>query len=325
MNHPMPPSREREILGEIMKTDIFVKIFAPATNPPEPQLENDLNTCFDMFRAFEARYSRFLPASELSRFNQSTEWHADEEFFDILARAKEYWAATDGLFNPTILTSLEHSGYTSEKLTTAPLNNLKETIFPLSELVLDPETRITRKPLELRIDLGGIGKGYCVDIVTHWLESCGYENFLVYAGGDMYASGANFDTDTSSAIPWFINIEHPLDNSQSLTMVALRDQSIATSGRNRRHWMHEDQKRHHLIHPITGQSEHSRLVTVTVISTNTVDADVWAKTLFLLGEKDGILKANQQHIPAYFTFEDGSSAATSYFQNYVIPKTESPL
>ena len=145
MNHA-PRSEEREVRGEIMKTDVFVKIFATGPDQTTDALRADLDACFAIFRDFEARYSRFLPESELSRFNRLTDYPASEEFYNLLSTARDYWSVTDGVFNPTIISALEQSGYgpdttqeSTEKIA------IEKTILPLSALQLDAETHSIHK------------------------------------------------------------------------------------------------------------------------------------------------------------------------------------
>ena len=87
---------------------------------------------------------------------------------------------------------------------------------------------------------------------------------------------------------WSIELADPFDHERDVLTLRLRDQAIATSGIDRRRWQRADGTwQHHLIDPRTGQPSTSDLLTATVIAPVTLDAEVYAKTVFLLGSEEG--------------------------------------
>lgn len=297
----------REIRGEIMNTDVYCEILCPPTK--KARAEEYLEKAFEQFRTFDQNYSRFRSDNELWICNHSSKHIASPELFDILSQALAYHKDTQGLFDPSILPDLEHEGYTGAYTNTGS----KENHTPSFEsLRLDPNTREVHKPANLHLDLGGIGKGYIVDKVASFFGTR-FENFLIDAGGDIAARGAN---QTRQYPYWAIDIEHPKQQDQSLATLMLNNQSVATSGINRRHWIQEGKTKHHLIDPRDRLSATSPFLTVSVILPETVSADVWAKTLFLAGT-DAFSLAEQRHIPALFINHDTSLVINSFAQTYV--------
>lgn len=284
-------SVEREISQEIMKTDIFIKILQ--VGGERSRMLHALDEAFDSFRRFEARFSRFRPTSELTVFNQGTGGLVSSQLFALLSTCATYYHATDGIFDPTVLPTLEDLGYpgasTGERTSASSLG--------FDQVILDPATQSAKKPRDVKLDLGGIGKGYAVDMVTQELYTFGYTNFLVDAGGDIYAAGTNEEAGYPF---WAIDVENPAQPRQSLATVLLRDEAIATSGRNRRTWLHEGQMVHHLIDPRRAKSVETSLLTVSTIAPTTTEADVRAKTLFILGPEQGFALAQAQNWPALF-------------------------
>ena len=118
----------------------------------------------------------------------------------------------------------------------------------------------------VRIDLGGIAKGFAVDRASELLAPVGPS--LVNAGGDIAATGE-----------WIVGV----DKEGEPLALALVDGALATSGRDRRRWLRDGEERHHLIDPSTGRPAESDLLRVTAFAATAVEAEVIAKTRFLVG------------------------------------------
>ena len=296
----------KEELGTIMKTDIICEI--SCLFHEKSKAETLLNEAFEMFRDFEKRYSRFIQGNELWQFNVSEEKVLSAEFIALLKQSHYYYAQTKGIFNPSILPVLESSGYVG-----AYGEYASQSRGDFSQLSINKETGFIKKPKDLFIDLGGIGKGFIVDKVTVFLGQH-FENFFVDAGGDMALRGVN-KTDNYSY--WAIDLEHPLRTEESALLLVLTNVSVATSGRNRRHWIRQGETKHHIIDPRTEAHASLDLLSVTVIGKDTVYADVFAKTLFILGKEKGMLMADALEIPVIFIDKDGTVTRNHFVETYV--------
>lgn len=295
-----------EVQQEIMKTDIAIEIHCPPDQ--EPLANRYLQEVIVLFRDFEQRYSRFRTDNELWELNASTLCVVSDELFTLLKHTQDFSRRTDGLFNPAILPALEKEGYTGAY--TAEQAHLWRP-SSIEEIVLGPGNTVT-KPEELKIDLGGIGKGFIVDKVSKFLAQH-FENFLVDAGGDIFAAGQN-KTDQQA---WGIDVENPFDENKSGALLLLTNKGVATSGNNRRTWQKNSLTKHHLIHPETGESFTSDIITATVIAEDTMTADVFAKTLFLLERKGAQAFAQKHALPAILITRDKKIIITPEAKSYV--------
>lgn len=296
-----------------MKTDIFVRILSKM--PDATGRERDIDEAFSLFRRFSERFSRFRPESELSRFNGSEEQVVSPEFVDLLDRSSRWYHETGGVFDPSILPTLEAVGYAGSFGTEsfgAPME-MEKSPARFDELSIDRETRMVHKPRNLRIDFGGIGKGYIVDRVTDFLRER-YENFFVYAGGDIFAGGKNAESGYEY---WAVDVEDPLGRGDSLVTLLLSDRAVATSGTNRRRWTIDGEKRHHLIDPRVRRSAETDLASVTVVAPSVEEAEVWAKTFCILGLKQGKRLSEKRMIPTLFVPENGDMVYNAYIEPYV--------
>jgi thiamine biosynthesis lipoprotein len=96
----------------------------------------------------------------------------------------------------------------------------------------------------------------------------------------------------------------------------LTDCAVATSGTSRKHWQKEGRPYHHLIDPLSGTSAETGARQATVIAPRAIEADVFAKTLFILGLERGQAFASDNDIPALFVAENGKVISNLSFQQY---------
>jgi len=288
-----------------MKTDVFIKLFSDHHSKKE--MEDDTSFGFQMFRDFEARFSRFRKQSELSLFNAGEGGEVSEEFFLLMNECVRFYNLTNGIFDPCILPVLEKIGYKG-----SALSGVSESNGLFSQLIFDETKRTIRKPKDVFVDFGGIGKGYIVDKVADELSKK-YTNSIVDAGGDMRVFGG----DKKQNLDYFaIDIEDSFDTTQTLATLILSDCAVATSGINRRQWHFEGEHYHHIIDPMKGMSAKAGIVQVTVIAPRAVEADVFAKTLLILGLEKGMTFAQKNNIPALFVGENKQVTRNSLFQKY---------
>ncbi len=309
----MISSVEREVTKEIMRTDVFVKIVSE--EHPQEELKRDLDTCFSMFRAFEARFSRFIPGNELSVLNAAEEISVSPELFDMLSLSVGYHRGTGGIFDPGIFRILVSEGYGESfgALGFGTVLDMSGDRTSFGAMELDRERQLVRKPAGLKIDLGGIGKGYIVDQVVAFLR-VKYRHFVVDAGGDMYCAGADALRGLDA---WAIEVEDPADSERSLAMLALSDRAVATSGTNRRKWATGTGEKSHLIDPKEGKSVTGDIVSVTVVADSTTDADVYAKVLLIMGAEKGMIFADRERLAALFAMRDGSVRKNGRFDGHI--------
>ena len=262
------------------------------------------------FRRFEARFSRFLTDSELSRFNRRAEPASpvSQEMYDLLVCCRDFHRETGGIFNPLIIDNLEAAGYDTsfERLSSRNRPAKARTAVPpsLDCLELDPRRTIAALPLGLRLDFGGIGKGYAVDQAGSILAESG--GFLLDAGGDIYAAGSGPQGE-----PWRIEVADPAAPDDSLDAVSLVDQAIATSWTTKRRWRAGDGWAHHLIDPRSGHPTDGRVIGATVIAPDTTQADVFAKCSLILGPEEGPAFLESRAMHGLLVLADGSLIRTS--------------
>ncbi len=233
-----------------------------------------------------ATCTRFDPNSELSRLNATSgrRHHVSELLFNVLVVARQAAEATDGLFDPTLLPSLEAIGYDRDfdALAHGVPGRPQDQTLPATggwrAVDLDPDTRTAMLPPGVRFDLGGLAKGMAVDAVIAELVSRDVQVAAMDAGGDLAVLGL-----PPGAGAWSIAVDAP----GGARRLSLASGALATSSRARRTWRQGSEVRHHLIDPRTGLPSTAPLWSVSVAAFTCAQAEVAAKAAFLLGRDDG--------------------------------------
>jgi thiamine biosynthesis lipoprotein len=239
--------------------------------------------------ASEARFSRFLEASELSALNrQAGSWFpASPELFTVVSLSHQYYHRTRGLFDPSILPDLRRVGYdrSMDLLREGSVTPLLESMANLkrpsfSEMELDESGQRILLPAGMALDLGGIAKGWIAEqtalLLSSYSPAC-----AVDAGGDMFLIG--LPRGKSS---WPVGLEDPLQIGTVLTTLRIDPGAIVTSSITKRTWKQGQKQRHHLIDPRKGEPAVTEWLSVTVIAPHAALAEVFAKALLIAGPQD---------------------------------------
>jgi FAD:protein FMN transferase len=254
---------------------------------------------------WEATCTRFDPRSELSQLNAAggESRVVSELLFKVLWIARRAAQATDGLFDPTLLRSLEAIGYDQDfaSLVGGPAASPWRGPIPATGgwrgLALDPGRRTAQLPVGVGLDLGGLAKGMAVDAAIADLAARDVAVAAVDAGGDLAVLGLPPGTEA-----WPVAIEAP-DGAKQVRLVS---GALATSSVSRRRWRQGVAQRHHLIDPRTGLPSRARLWSTSVAATTCAQAEVAAKAAFLLGPKAGSRFLAGQGLTGLFVLPDGS-------------------
>lgn len=309
---------EKEVKNEIMATDVYIGIASETAN--DRDLKEAIKVVFDEIRSFEKRFSRFIPNNELAQFNvPANEVHISADLLEMLKFSKYYYEKTDGIFDICILETLLKEGYRKSKTKDfydPGSEELPESEYSISNIKIDELTSTVIKPKNLTIDLGGIGKGYIVKKVAEML-CIANENFIVDAGGDMYVAGKDLKHKYDY---WAVDIENPLDSSESLATLMVSNKGVATSGVNKRKWLKNNEVKNHIIDTRTNASVENRVVTVTVVSDSAVESDVYAKSLLVMGREEGLKFSEANKLASFFIEKDLKFYMSPEMEKYVWKK-----
>lgn len=230
-------------------------------------LESHKKAMLDAVAVFERRFSRFLPESEVNQFREVSAgtYVVSDEFASLLTAADRLRTLTGGVYDPAVGGLLEHAGYDKE-YRMAPDEEVENYALPQWSL---SEKKITIGG-SVVFDLGGIGKGYCIDLVAEFLKKQGYTYFLVEGGGDMYG------TTKRDGSAYRIALEWPGKPDTAFGVVELRNQGVAVSDSFKRRWKNW----HHIIDP-QSKKPIEQVVGCTALAQTAFAADCMTSALFL--------------------------------------------
>ena len=206
------------------------------------------------------------------------------ETLAIVERAQEYAARFDGLFDVTIGAVTTLWGFNDDRDIAIPRHADLAAARHLVDYHLlrfsEVDTTVFLTGKGMRIDLGGIAKGYAIDRAVATLKAHGLTRFLVNAGGDIYAAGLKAEDEM-----WRVGIQHPRKPGELLATFQTQDMAVATSGDYERYKIIDGHRYHHIIDPRTGFPG-TLNQSVSVFTSSAEKADVWATYLFILGAHD---------------------------------------
>lgn len=157
--------------------------------------------------------------------------------------------------------------------------------------------------------LGGIAKGYAVDRAVKILHDAGYVDFLLQAGGDLYASGRKGNRK------WRVGIRDPRGSVHSVFAFAeVQDRTFSTSGDYERFVVMDGRRYHHILNPKTGYPANKNR-SVTVVAKSALLADILSTSLFVMGPKKGLeLVESLGEVEAVFVGADNQVVISSGLQ-----------
>jgi thiamine biosynthesis lipoprotein len=263
-----------------MNTQVEIQLYTNAKDQALTDVQR-------MFHKAEKCLTRFDPTSELSQLNRSVgcSRRVSPLLFDVVEMAVWAASATHGLFDPSLLGVMEAIGY-GRSFEQIKQGDQVEPLLPTpgrgqyQAVELNRSRREIYLPPDVRLDLGGIGKGWTVDRTADWLTGKG--PFMINAGGDLYAYGA-----PPGLSGWSIGIVDPWEPARDITRLRVRQRAVATSTISRRRWQRGGRLMHHLIDPRTGQPAETDAVSVTVIAHRVALAEVYAKAALIQGVEAG--------------------------------------
>ena len=267
----------KRVTDGIMGTRIVVELWSENRG----QGDAAIDTVLAEMRHVDESMSTYKPSSEVSRVNAHAAdgpMKISKELFGLLRTALEYSRITDGAFDITYASV----GYLYDfRKRVRPDDAAIGKALPAvnyRHVMLDEKNQTVRFSQQgVRIDLGGIAKGYAVDCGIEALQARGVTRAFVSAGGDSRIIGDRFGK------PWMVGIRDPRAGPGSvITRIPLTDAAMSTSGDYERFFEEDGVRFHHIIDPHTGHSA-SKVRSATVIGPKAVRTDGLSKTAFVLG------------------------------------------
>lgn len=282
--------------------DTLIEMTAYGSLAPEA-----VKAAFDEFDRIHAIANQYDPGSQLSRINLAAGIEpvaVDNDLIIMLERSRELSDKLEGTFDVTVGPLVELWGI-GNKGDFVPSDTEIGQVLPLVNyrlVQIDKSARTVFLPRKgMKLDMGGIAKGYATDRAVAVLKSKGVASALINAGGNVRVIGTRPDGK-----PWRIGVQHPRTPDAVIAKLALNQwDTMETSGDYQRYIMKGNVRYAHILDPRTGKQPRE-LASVTMVMNNATDGDVFSTALFVLGTEKGLDALRQfPGVEAIFITPDG--------------------
>lgn len=271
----------------VMGTQAKIEFAAPQQQDAKHLMEKLVSE----MQRIDQLMSPYKDTSELSLINQQATQQPTKisfELFYVIQQSLEFSRLTQGAFD----ISFSSVGY---------LYDYRQRVSPDKQQIEQLKQAINYKNIHLdknkgtiyfsdpriKIDLGGIAKGYAVDRCIEILQKAQVKNAYVSAGGDSRMIGRKDDR------LWYIGIRHPRYKSKLVANLPLENIAVSTSGDYERFFIKDGIRYHHIIDPKSGTSA-SSVQSVTILAADSLTADALSTSVFVLGVQAGMQLINSQ-------------------------------
>ena len=251
-----------------------------------------VQAAFDEIKRLEQLLSTWRSDSELSQVNAEAGRRpvkVSRETFEVVGRSLEMARLTHGGFNIALGPAIEAWSVTERQQ--IPDDHTLEQLKLLvdwTNIQLDQKAQTIYLPRKgMRLDVGGVGKGYAADRAVEVMKRAGAKGGVVALSGDIKAFGVLAER---TGFP--VGIRHPRDEGALIGMIDSQDEAISTAGDYERFFERDGIRYHHILDPHTLQPARG-CQSVTVIAKEGVMADGLDTGIFVLGPKNGMALVEQ--------------------------------
>ena len=291
----LPCFAEKEYSETQTHMGTFVTIRFYAENKEKEEAERIMAGAFEMVAELDNRLSTYKKDSLVSRINREAFKKSiplDDSAYVVLEHSLYFSKLTGGAFDISVGPLLDY-WRKLDQMDKAPSVEKIEAILKkigFEKIELSKTRSIRFKAAGMKIDFGGIAKGYAAEAVVGYLKARGIRRGLVNLGGDMTMFGGR-----PGDAPWRVGVQNPFEKSALLkdtqtgkdVVIEIADGAVVTSGNYERFFLIRSKKYSHIINPKTGWPS-DIVPSVTVVAPSAMDADVLATAISVLGTAKGI-------------------------------------
>ena len=270
----------------IMGTLIQVELWSEHTDTAR----HAIKAVIDEMHRIDQLMSPYKETSELSYINReaaSSPLAISTELFQLIQQAEKISQISNGAFDISFASIGHLYNYRKNIKPDTTIINQQLTAVNYKNIILNQEKQTLHfNQPQMRIDLGGIAKGYAVDKAIEILQKNKIKTAMVSAGGDSRILGDR------KGRPWMIGIRHPREEGKSRVVLPLSSVAVSTSGDYERFFIDQGKRYHHIISPQTGKPA-DKSQSVTILGPEATITDALSTTVFILGYKKGIALINR--------------------------------
>ncbi len=224
--------------------------------------------------------------SQVSKLNRDGRAVFDKTGKFLMKKSLNLYKETSGFFDISIYPVMESWGFTTKNYKVPTDDELQDVIQLVNASKIDFDNKngkVSFKKDGMKIDFGGIAKGYTSEQVIKAYKKAGVKSGLVNLGGNVQTLGKK-----PSGKGWKVAIQNPNKNKSFLGVLESSDEAIISSGDYERFFVENGKRYHHIIDPRTGKPTSNELQSVTIVSKDGTIADGLSTSLFIMGKDKAI-------------------------------------
>ena len=299
----------------MMGTEVSVHLWSD--DPEAGRLA--LEEVFQEAARIDRLMSTYKDESEISKINRDAaqgEVVAGDELFGLIRRSLDISVLTRGAFDITYDSVGQHYDFRSRQRPDVETIEAERAHIDYRLVKLDHVTSTVRFLEQgVRINLGGIAKGYVVERGIDILRRRGVQNAIVTAGGDSRLLGDR------RGRPWMVGIRDPRKEGEVAISVPLADEAISTSGDYERYFEEDGVRYHHIIRPSTGEPANG-VHSATVFGPDAVITDALSTSVFVMGVERGLTLIGS--LPDYESIVIDGEGKVFYSDGLMRPDAKAP-
>lgn len=245
---------------------------------------------FERLRQIEDRMSANKDGTEIAAVNAAAGGapvKVSADTFYVISKALEYAKLTEGGFDPTVgpLVKLWNIGSEGAKVPPKDAVAAAVKLIDYRKVEMDPKRLTVRLTTPgMRLDLGAIAKGYSADEIAAICQRHRVKAAVIDLGGNVLVFGAKKDGS-----PWRVGVQDPKsDRGDYLGLVTGKSMTLVTSGIYERFFIENGVRYHHILDTKTGYPVNNGLVSVSIMTERSIDADGLSTSVFSLGLENGM-------------------------------------
>lgn len=302
---------------DIFAMDTYMTLTAYGKNAKKA-----LDEAVDEINNIEQLVSTGIDSSEVSQINKNGKGSVSETTGYLIKRSKEIYDSTNGVFDITIYPIMQAWGFPTENYCVPGKKELKKLrgLMGADHVLYDEKKQeVTLNKEGMKIDLGGIAKGYTSSKVMDIFKENGISSAVISLGGNVQT--LNGKPDGSD---WRVAVENPADTGSYIGVLSIKDKAVITSGGYERYFKQDGKTYHHIIDPANGYPANNGLTSVTIVSDDGTLADGLSTSLFIMGPEKAqkYWKEHSDEFDTILVKDDGSILVSEGIADYFTSESD---
>ena len=302
---------------DIFAMDTYMTLTAYGKNAKKA-----LDEAVDEINNIEQLVSTGIDSSEVSQINKNGKGSVSETTGYLIKRSKEIYDSTNGVFDITIYPIMQAWGFPTENYCVPGKKELKKLrgLMGADHVLYDEKKQeVTLNKEGMKIDLGGIAKGYTSSKEMDIFKENGISSAVISLGGNVQT--LNGKPDGSD---WRVAVENPADTGSYIGVLSIKDKAVITSGGYERYFKQDGKTYHHIIDPANGYPANNGLTSVTIVSDDGTLADGLSTSLFIMGPEKAqkYWKEHSDEFDTILVKDDGSILVSEGIADYFTSESD---